>query len=230
MEICLKASQPLRVALRIADGDETPAAPKIMAAMDHARSSISDALKDKPMLLNEVLECHNQMEQKLYGAALYLNPDKFFAIREKRQAARLRSMFNDVVWKMVIDEDEPTKIIRQADDGDCFSKPLAIRDRDKKNPILWWGAYGGLTFELAKRIISLCCSASGCERNWSAFAHMSNRFQKTRQLGSKGKRCNLLLLEEFQRENEWVDDNCDLVHAADDDLNWANVDKAIGAT
>jgi hypothetical protein len=45
--------------------------------------------------------------------------------------------------------------------------------------VLWWGAYGGLAFDLqslAKRIISLCCSASGCERNWSVFAHVSSYF------------------------------------------------------
>jgi hypothetical protein len=57
---------------------------------------------------------------------------------------------------------------------------------------------------------------------------MANRFQKIRELGSKGTRCNPLLLEEFQWENEWVDDNCEVVQAADDDLNW--VDQAIGAT
>ncbi|KAF0926124.1 hypothetical protein E2562_021834 [Oryza meyeriana var. granulata] len=90
--------------------------------MDYARSSIKDSLKDKPTLLKEVLECYdkrwdNQMEQKLYGAALYLNPGKFFALREKdrRQAARLRSMFNDVIWKMVIHENEQFKISKQAD-------------------------------------------------------------------------------------------------------------------
>jgi hypothetical protein len=94
----------------------------------------------------EVIECfkkrwENQMEQKLYGAALYLNPGKFFALRDKdrRQAPRLRSMFNDVSWKVVSDDDEQTKISKQADDyerskGECFSKPGAIRDRDRKNP------------------------------------------------------------------------------------------------
>jgi len=40
VELCLRASQPLFVALRIADGDETPAAPKIMAAMDVAKAAI----------------------------------------------------------------------------------------------------------------------------------------------------------------------------------------------
>ncbi|KAL6661838.1 hypothetical protein ACP70R_001222 [Stipagrostis hirtigluma subsp. patula] len=148
LENCLRASQPLLVALRIADGDETPAAPEIMAAMTIAKKTIKDSLKDKPQLLNEMLghfdkRWDNQMEQKLYGAALFLNPAKFFVIREenKREASRLRSMFNDVLWKMVTDDDEQSKISKQADDyerseGDAFSKALAIKDRDRKNPIL----------------------------------------------------------------------------------------------
>jgi hypothetical protein len=109
----LRASQPLLVALRIVDGDETQAAPEIMAAIDVAKTIIKESLKAKPRLLTEVLECfekrwENQMEQKLYGAALYLNPGKFCTLRDKdrRQAGRLRSMFNDVLWKMVNDDDE----------------------------------------------------------------------------------------------------------------------------
>jgi hypothetical protein len=105
-----------------------------------------ESLKAKSRLLEDVLECfekrwENQMEQKLYGAALYLNQGKFFALRDKdrRQAARLRSMFNDVLWKMVNDDDEQPKISKQADDykrykGACFSKPGAIRNRDRKKP------------------------------------------------------------------------------------------------
>lgn len=47
-------------------------------------------------------------------------------------------MFNDVMWKMISNEDEQTKISKQADDyerseGECFSKAGAIRDRGK-NP------------------------------------------------------------------------------------------------
>ena len=146
VQTCLKASQPLLIALRIADGDETPAAPEIMAAMEVAKSTIKEDLRANNTLLKQVMDCYdrrweNQMEQKLYGAALFLNPGKFFAIREKdrRQATMLRSMFNDVFWKMVVDDDEQCKISKQADDyerseGDCFSKPMAIRERDNKNP------------------------------------------------------------------------------------------------
>lgn len=36
----------------------------------------------------------------------------------------------------------------------------------------WWERFGGKTPELttfAIRVLSLTCSASGCERNWSTF-------------------------------------------------------------
>ena len=75
------------------------------------------------------------------GATLYLNPSKFFALKEKdrRQAGRLRIMFNQVMWKMVTDDEEQNKINKQTKDyeraeGESFSQPGAIRDRDRKNP------------------------------------------------------------------------------------------------
>ena len=121
-----------------------------MATMDHAKTTIKDSLKAKTDLLKEVMKRYdnrweNQMQQKLYGAALFLNPGKFFALREKdkRKAARLRIMFNEILYKMVADDSEQSKISRQADDyeqseGEGFSMPLAIRDRDKKNPSKFW--------------------------------------------------------------------------------------------
>lgn len=45
VEFCLRASQPILIALRIADGDETPAAPEIMAAMDKAKSHHQRGIK-----------------------------------------------------------------------------------------------------------------------------------------------------------------------------------------
>jgi hypothetical protein len=35
---------------------------------------------------------------------------------------------------------------------------------------------------------------------------MDNRFTNIRELGSKGKRSNPLLLEEFMWQNEWVEE------------------------
>ena len=60
VENCLRASQPLLIALRIAGRDETPVVPEIMIAMDVAKSSIKDALKENPDLLKEVMVCYEK--------------------------------------------------------------------------------------------------------------------------------------------------------------------------
>ncbi|KAG8088682.1 hypothetical protein GUJ93_ZPchr0010g10672 [Zizania palustris] len=139
MENCLRASQSLLIALRLANGDERIAIVEISAAMDTAKNSIKVALEHKPRLLKQVLgyfekRWENQMEPKLYVAALFLNAGKFFAIREnnKKEASRLKSMFNDV-------HNKQSKITKQADDyerseDDSFSKPIVIKDRERKNP------------------------------------------------------------------------------------------------
>lgn len=61
---------------------------------------------------------------------------------------------------------------------------------------------------------------------------MTNRFLKLRELGSKGKKSNPLILDEFQWDSEWVDANCEAVHqgVAAADFNWGHVDEATGAT
>jgi hypothetical protein len=62
---------------------------------------------------------------------------------------------------------------------------------------------------------------------------MENRFKKIRELGSKGKICNPLLLDEFHWENEWVNENCEpepIQEGGGDAMTWAVVDEAIGAT
>ena len=66
---------------------------------------------------------------------------------------------------------------------------------------------------------------------------MTNRFEKLCEEGSKGKRANALILEEFQWDNEWVDINAELVHEhqaqvmdGDTPLLWSQVDEAMGAS
>lgn len=51
----MRASQPLLRALRIADGDETPAMAEMWAAMDFAKTHIREALAHKPNLLGQVV-------------------------------------------------------------------------------------------------------------------------------------------------------------------------------
>jgi hypothetical protein len=55
---------------------------------------------------------------------------------------------------------------------------------------------------------------------------IENRFANIRELDSKGKKNNPLVLEEFLWENEWVEDS----HEGDGANIWTAVDDAISAT
>jgi hypothetical protein len=57
---------------------------------------------------------------------------------------------------------------------------------------------------------------------------MANRFQRIRELGSKGNKSNPLILQEFQWENEWVHENDE--DNNDENSLWRAVDEAVGAT
>jgi len=68
-----------------------------------------------------------------------LNPSKYFAIREKdrRQATRLRIMFNEVMWKMVSDDWGQNKISKQANDyeraeGNLLKARSNKRERERE--------------------------------------------------------------------------------------------------
>ena len=66
---------------------------------------------------------------------------------------------------------------------------------------------------------------------------MTTRFEKLREQGSKGKRANALILEEFQWDNEWVDINAEMVHEdqaqvmdGETPLLWSQVDEAMAVS
>ncbi|KAL6508662.1 hypothetical protein OROGR_023373 [Orobanche gracilis] len=262
VEDCIRASQPLLVVLRIVDGDEKPSMVEICASIEYAKAKIKGAFEKKPRLSSKVLSIiekrwESQMEVDLYSAALFLNPGRFFDIKEDDYAysSRLRMKFNDVLERMVLDTSVVENISDQADQYEnsrnSFGKQLSIRQRKTKNPLDWWGAFGGNTIELtmfAKRVVGLCCSSSGCERNWSTFEFIhtkkrnrlehqrlndlvyiqynrkiATRFQKRRE---DGKNFDPLLLDDFQWDNEWL--NGEVVDPGDVDR--LAVDRALEAS
>ncbi|MQL72844.1 hypothetical protein Taro_005187, partial [Colocasia esculenta] len=119
----------------------------------------------------------------------------------------------------------------------------------------WWMQYGVETPELkmfALKNLGLCRSSSGCERNWSTFEFIHTK--KRNRL--EGKRLNDLVYVQYNRRlherfqerkkhpekydpicledldwgSSWMTKHCeDLVHEGDD-LTWAIVDEAIGAS
>ncbi|XP_042516162.1 uncharacterized protein LOC122090586 [Macadamia integrifolia] len=126
------------------------------------------------------------MNGSIYLAAFFLNPNKIFKAiadnpdNELDLAQKASDAFNDVLVRLVPDETLQDKINVQVDKyttvQESFAKDMAIRQRDKLNPISWWSRHGSTASELSKlalRILGLCCSSSGCERNWSTFEFVS---------------------------------------------------------
>ncbi|XP_028798861.1 uncharacterized protein LOC114754239 [Neltuma alba] len=110
-----------------------------------------------------------------------------------------------------------------------FGRSMAIDTRNKKQPALWWESYGGEGKELQKvamRILSLTCSATGCERNWSTFDQVHtkrrNRLEQQRlnalvfvkynlQLEmrqkireEKGQTYDPICLSDIESDDEWI--------------------------
>ncbi|KAG2564437.1 uncharacterized protein LOC120681668 [Panicum virgatum] len=274
VEDCLRASAPLLIVLRVVDGDERPAMPEVQALMKHAKEKITQsfAIQTKKSLLKSIMAIierrwEKQMDHPLYGAAMYLNPGKLHPlIRDDDDATvgQLRGCFLDVLARMVEDEDTRDKINAQAMDyeylrGNAFSNKMAKDNIATMSPLEWWRSYGDRAIELqrfARRLVSLCASSSGCERNWSTFEFihtkkrnrflhkrlnsivfvsynrkMKARFQKLRH--KKGKNFDPLVVEDFSWDNEWADS----LHVAPEgargcecDLTWDLVDNAVGAS
>lgn len=243
---CLRASAPLLIVLRVVDGDERPAMSEVKALMNHAKEKIrlSFDVASKQPLLKKIMDIidkrwANQMDHPLYGAALYLNPGKLQPLIEDNDDAtvgQLTGSFIDVLDRMVEDKDTRDKIHAQSLDyealrGEVFSKKSAKENIESMNPLDWWRSYGGRAIDIqrfARRIVSLCASSSGCERNLSTFEFIHtkkrnrllhkrlnaivfvsyNRKMKTRfQLRheKKGKSFDPLVIDEFDWDNEWAD-------------------------
>jgi len=149
VEDCLRASAPLLIVLRAVDGDEKPAMPEVTALMNHAKDRIklSFNISTKQGLLKRIMDIIekrwvNQMEHPLYGAALYLNPGKFYPLVKANDDAtvgQLRGCFIEVLGRMIPDVETQMKINRQAIEyeeqhGDAFSNKMAKESYDKMSP------------------------------------------------------------------------------------------------
>jgi hypothetical protein len=91
IEDCLRASTPLLIMLRAVDADERPAMPKVLALMNITKEKIklSFNTQNKAFLLKKIVDIIDhrwvsQIDLLLYGAALYLNLEKFFHTKEGR--------------------------------------------------------------------------------------------------------------------------------------------------
>jgi hypothetical protein len=94
LESFLQASQPLLIALRIADGDETPTAPEILAAMDVTKATVKEYLKEKPRLCAKELECFEKRWEngaKVVWSSPIFESREVLCLKEQRYEASCKA-------------------------------------------------------------------------------------------------------------------------------------------
>ncbi|XP_028102209.1 uncharacterized protein LOC114301458 [Camellia sinensis] len=192
-----------------------------------------------------------QLHRPLHAAGYYLNPqlryrDSFSNVEEMRQGLYQ-------CMDRMLSYDERLKADIQLDYYDQakgeFGSRVAIDSRAIRSPADWWIRFGSKTPELTKfaiRILSLTCSASGCERNWSTFESIHtkkrNRLEHKRlnalvyvkyntklRERSIRRRQNIdpILIDEIDSDDEWIAEKEDPVLSLD--ASWLDEEELFDA-
>ncbi|XP_028803194.1 uncharacterized protein LOC114758322 [Neltuma alba] len=174
IKYCLKCVSPLVKVLRLVDGDSKPAMPYIYEATDRAKEEIANNFEKKESRYKKIWKIIDtrwnlQLHRPLHAAAYFLNP-KFHYDEKFNADQEVYFGLYETIEKMISDRktrflvDQQLEAFKSA--KGLFGRSMAIDTRNKKQ------CYGGEGKELQKvamRILSLTCSATGCERNWSTF-------------------------------------------------------------
>ncbi|KAL6502448.1 hypothetical protein OROHE_024453 [Orobanche hederae] len=203
----LKIFGPLVRVLRLVDGEKKPAMGYIYEAMDRCKEAImasfnhnEEKYRDIFKIIDKRWDC--QLHQPLHAAGYYLNPEFFYSGSDVTQVEEVMKGFYAALQRLVPSHEEQDKITDQMSlyqnaEG-LFGIEMAIRQRKTKSPAEWWKSFGSSTPSLQKfamKVLSLTCSASGCERNWSTFEHIHSK--KRNRLAQK--RLNDLVYVKYNR-------------------------------
>ncbi|XP_073046708.1 uncharacterized protein [Primulina eburnea] len=258
----MKVGGPLLEVLRLVDGEKKPAMGYIYEAMDRAKEKIAKAFGNNEDRYKEVFEIIDnrwqlQLHQDLHAAGYFLNPQFFYSNSEIEQDEEVVTGLYNAISRLTFDAETETKIhtelLKYKQAEGLFGKEVAIKMRNVVSPAAWWNSYGASTpklQKLAQKILSLTCSSSGCERNWSVFEHLHskkrNRLEQKRlndlvfikynralrRRYDSRDTIDPIILTEVDDGNEWLlgrleDEEPDFVHDGDD-LTWQDVADAVG--
>ncbi|XP_031375608.1 uncharacterized protein LOC116190089 [Punica granatum] len=141
-----------------------------------------------------------QLHRPLHAAAYYLNLQLHFSSKFSADREVIHGLYK--VMDQMLDDEERDKVDLQLEEFKherwLFGFSSAKSMRFKKTPADWWESYGADTPELQRfsiRILSLTCSSSGCEHNWSAFEMLKDK-KIMKQVD--------LQVEEISSDDEWI--------------------------
>ncbi|XP_075102898.1 uncharacterized protein LOC142177594 isoform X2 [Nicotiana tabacum] len=203
----LKIGGPLVKVLRLVDGERRPPMGYLYEAMDRAKEAIQVSFSDqrKYKRVFEIIDKRwdSKLHSPLHAAGLVLNPKLFYDNEERiLRDEPLWNGYYECIEKLISEESVQDKITEQfsiyRNAEQLFGKNMAIRQRKTKSPVEWWKQYGYSTPDLQKfsiKVLSLTCSSSGCERNWSVFEHIHTKKRNKLTL----KRLNDLVFIKYNR-------------------------------
>ncbi|XP_024195943.1 uncharacterized protein LOC112199118 [Rosa chinensis] len=152
-----------------------------------AKEEIKMAFKDQETHYRPILDivdgkARGRLDSPLHLAGYLLNPYYTYANPSLENDNVVMDGFftcvetffpDDIQTQSLVTDVELHKYLKKDDGfGRGLAKAGCAQNDDNYNPVLWWNIYGNLVPRLqsmAKRILSLTTSSSGCERNWSAF-------------------------------------------------------------
>ncbi|KAL8542938.1 hypothetical protein ACS0TY_003710 [Phlomoides rotata] len=258
----VKIYSPLVRVLRLVDGERKPAMGYIYKAMDRAKETIMKAFDNKEYEYRDAFEIIDkrwscQLHKPLHAAGFFLNPEFFYKNGGDDVDSEVSKGFYDAMERLVPNPAEQDKITEELAlyrnaDGQ-FGLNVAIRQRGVLAPAVWWENFGLSAPHLRKfaiKVLSLTCSSSGCERNWSIFenvhAKRRNRLEQQRMNDLVFVKYNRALkrrydardhidsisLKDIDESNEWVvgrmeDEEDELVFEGGD-LTWGVAAAAMG--
>ncbi|XP_057437685.1 uncharacterized protein LOC130729857 [Lotus japonicus] len=177
----LKVMGPLVHVLRLANSEKKPAMGYIYEAMDKAKEAIRASLRDDKSKYEKILEIiynrwNSQLHRPLHAAGHFLNPEYYYNDSELDYDFEVQKGVYECVERLSPTDDLRKKILTELpiykSGGGMFGSKFAFEQRGEIAPAQWWRMYRQSTPNLTRleiKILSLTCSASGCERNWSVF-------------------------------------------------------------
>ncbi|XP_017423543.2 uncharacterized protein LOC108332746 [Vigna angularis] len=228
---CLKVVAPLMVVLILVDSDVKPAMGFIYEEMDCAKEKIKSNFNNIKKSYEEVwriIDARWDNHRPLHTVSYYLNPHFHYEPNFRcEDGGEVKEGLYICMRRLIPDMAERKKINLQIVEfhyaRGLFGMEDAKECRKELNPGEWWEMFGDGTIELKRfaiRILSLTCSSSGCEHNWSSFEMVHtkrrNRLHKKRmndlvyvmynsKLKSRQIRKTIALpFDDIQSDDEWI--------------------------
>ncbi|XP_026419433.1 uncharacterized protein LOC113315358 [Papaver somniferum] len=237
--------KPLVKLVRLLDIERKPTMPCFYDAMRIARDQLEKNFSEDYDTWAVINACFEKRWKKnfnhaLHCAAYYLNPSIFYNIEtyemdSNEKYIEIKRGLHTVMERLIPNEDEldqaTSELRKYADAVGILGSPSCKRRRTKDQPHDWWITFGGIDVpnlqKFAIRVLSLTCSASPYERNWSTF--QNRHYIEIQQYNDDDKANDHIFLEEHDDNDEWLDlRNLNDLDVLGDNVSFNDLQETVG--